>query len=62
MQGDDEHEKTLFCLEYIGIYTQNLVKYLLSSGGKVWIMTQPRQNWGIILNQFVSIYEDSCKL
>ncbi len=27
---------------------------------KKW--SQPRQNWGIILNQFVSIYEDRCRL
>lgn len=35
--GCDDHEKTLFCLEHTGIYTQNLVKYLLSRGGKVWV-------------------------
>ena len=27
---------------------------------KKW--SQPRQNWGIILNQFLSIYEDRCRL
>ena len=37
MQGNDKHEKTLFCMEHTGIYTQNLVKYLLSRGGKVWL-------------------------
>ena len=27
---------------------------------KKW--SQPRQNWGIILNQFISIYEDRCRI
>lgn len=27
---------------------------------KKW--TQPRQNWAIILNQFLSLYEDRCRL
>lgn len=36
-QGNDDHENTLFCMEHTGIYTQNLVKYLLARGGKVWM-------------------------
>jgi transposase len=35
--GNDDHEQTLFCMEHMGIYTQNLVKYLMSRGGKVWL-------------------------
>ena len=35
--GNDDHEHTLFCMEHMGIYTQNLVKYLMSRGGKVWL-------------------------
>lgn len=35
--GNDDHECTLFCMEHMGIYTRNLVKYLMSRGGKVWL-------------------------
>jgi transposase len=35
--GNDDHAGTLFCMEHTGIYTRNLVKYLLSRGGKVWM-------------------------
>ncbi len=35
--GNDDHELTLFCMEHMGIYTRNLVKYLMSRGGKVWL-------------------------
>lgn len=35
--GNDDHEHTLFCMEHMGIYTRNLVKYLMSRGGKVWL-------------------------
>ena len=35
--GNDDHEQTLFCMEHMGIYTQNLVKYLLKRGCKVWL-------------------------
>lgn len=35
--GNDTHEDTLFCMEHMGIYTRNLVKYLMSRGGKVWL-------------------------
>ncbi len=35
--GNDAHDHTLFCMEHMGIYTQNLVKYLMSRGGKVWL-------------------------
>jgi len=35
--GNDDHEQTLFCMEHMGIYTQNLLKYLMSRGGKVWM-------------------------
>lgn len=35
--GNDAHEQTLFCMEHMGIYTRNLVKYLMSRGGKVWL-------------------------
>ena len=35
--GNDDHEQTLFCMEHMGIYTRNLVKYLMSRGGKVWL-------------------------
>lgn len=35
--GNDDHEKTLFCMEHMGIYTRNLLKYLMSRGGKVWL-------------------------
>ena len=35
--GNDNHEHTLFCMEHMGIYTRNLVRYLMSRGGKVWL-------------------------
>jgi transposase len=35
--GNDDHEQTLFCMEHMGIYIRNLVKYLMSRGGKVWL-------------------------
>jgi transposase len=35
--GNDDHEHTLFCMEHMGIYTRNLVKYLMSRGVKVWL-------------------------
>ena len=35
--GNDDHEHTLFCMEHMGIYTKNLMKYLMSRGGKVWL-------------------------
>lgn len=35
--GNDDHEQTLFCMEHMGVYTQFLVKYLMSRGGKVWL-------------------------
>ena len=35
--GNDDHEHTLFCMEHMGVYTRNLVKYLMSRGGKVWL-------------------------
>ena len=35
--GNDVDSQTLFCLEHTGIYTRNLVKYLLSRGCKVWM-------------------------
>lgn len=34
---NDDHEHTLFCMEHMGVYTRNLVKYLMSRGGKVWL-------------------------
>lgn len=36
-QGNDDHEHTLICMEHMGIYTRNLVKYLMSRGVKVWL-------------------------
>ena len=35
--GNDAHEHTFLCMEHMGIYTRNLVKYLLSRGIKVWL-------------------------
>ena len=35
--GNDDHEQTLICMEHMGIYTRNLVKYLMSRGCKVWL-------------------------
>lgn len=35
--SNDDHEQTLFCMEHMGIYTRNLVKYLMSRGGNVWL-------------------------
>lgn len=35
--GNDAHDRTLFCMEHMGIYTQNLFKYLMSRRGKVWL-------------------------
>ncbi len=35
--GNDDHEQTLICMEHMGIYTRNLVKYLMSRGVKVWL-------------------------
>ena len=35
--GNEDHERTLFCMEHMGIYTRNLVKYLMSRGGNVWL-------------------------
>lgn len=35
--GNDVDNQTLFCMEHTGIYTRNLVKYLLSRGCKVWM-------------------------
>ena len=36
-QGNDCGENILFCMEYTGLYTRNLVKYLLKRGCKVWL-------------------------
>jgi transposase len=35
--GNDVECQSLFCMEHTGIYTRNLVKYLLSRGCKVWM-------------------------
>lgn len=35
--GNDVDEQSLFCMEHTGVYTRNLVKYLLSRGCKVWM-------------------------
>ncbi|WP_420583032.1 IS110 family transposase [Reichenbachiella sp.] len=36
-QGNDCGEDILFCMEHTGIYTRNIVKYLLKRGCKVWL-------------------------
>ena len=36
-QGNDCNEDILFCMEHTGIYTRNIVKYLLKRGCKVWL-------------------------
>jgi transposase len=36
-QGSDCGENILFCMEHTGIYTRNIVKYLLKRGCKVWL-------------------------
>ena len=48
--GNDDHSLTLFCLEHTGIYTRNIVKYLLSRGGKVWMegSLQIKRSMGLI--------------
>ncbi|UXX79468.1 IS110 family transposase [Reichenbachiella carrageenanivorans] len=35
--GNDCGEDILFCMEHTGIYTRNIVKYLLKRGCKVWL-------------------------
>lgn len=35
--GNDCGEQILFCMEHTGIYTRNIVKYLLKRGCKVWL-------------------------
>lgn len=35
--GNDHHERTLVCMEHMGIYTRNLVKYLMNRGVNVWL-------------------------
>ena len=35
--GNDHHEQTLVCMEHMGIYTRNLVKYLMNRGVNVWL-------------------------
>ena len=35
--GNDHHEETLVCMEHMGIYTRNLVKYLMNRGVNVWL-------------------------
>lgn len=35
--GNDYHEQTLVCMEHMGIYTRNLVKYLMNRGVNVWL-------------------------
>jgi len=35
--GNDCNENILFCMEHTGIYTRNIVKYLLKRGCKVWL-------------------------
>ena len=36
-QGCEVDENTLYCMEHTGIYTRNIVKYLLKRGVKVWL-------------------------
>jgi len=36
-QGNECGEDILFCMEHTGIYTRNIVKYLLKRGCKVWV-------------------------
>lgn len=36
-QGSECGEQVLFCMEHTGIYTRNIVKYLLKRGCKVWL-------------------------
>lgn len=35
--GNDCGEQILFCMEHTGVYTRNIVKYLLKRGCKVWL-------------------------
>ena len=35
--GNHAHENTLFCMEHTGIYTRNLIGYLISRDAKVWV-------------------------
>jgi len=48
--GNDDHGLTLFCMEHTGIYTRNILKYLLSRGGKVWMegSLQIKRSMGLI--------------
>lgn len=48
--SDDNPTTTLYCLEHTGIYTRNLVKYLLSRGYKVWVESslQIKKSMGLV--------------
>ncbi len=48
--GNDDHSLTLFCMEHTGIYTRNILKYLLARGGKVWMegSLQIKRSMGLV--------------
>lgn len=48
--SDDDPATSLYCLEHTGIYTRNLVKYLLSRGYKVWVESslQIKRSMGLV--------------